>query len=175
MSAEKTTFCSAALRPGLQQNCSQPTLSPFSGCDEANGPETRSFLCESMPSQARVPRRRCRVPGQFPCASPKPKAQILSPAPAAPPRQPRLMIHSCGSEAVNHRSPSPSCESPAVLTRVVIYLRRAVQSGSPGAVSGKRLRLKCYTVSLSGTRDRHWWQPKGCCGPPSPEGAAAPG
>lgn len=123
-----------------------------------------------MPSQARVPRRRCRVPGQFPCASPNPKAQSPSPAPAAPPRQPRLMIHSCGSEAVNHRSPSPSCESPAVLTRVVIYLRRAVQSGSPGAVSGKRLRLKCYTISLSGTRDRHWWQPKGCCGPPSPQG-----
>lgn len=135
------------------------------GCSENRFPS----VCPA--GAARVP----RVPGAFPggrgeprralqgCT--KPKAQSPRPAQAAPPRQPRLMIHSCGSGAVNHRSPSPSCGSPAVHTPGVIYLRRAMQSGSPGAVSEccaprKWLQLKFHNISLPGTWERRWWQPR---------------
>ena len=64
-----------------------------------------------------------------------PAEQALPQHPTAP--SPRLMIHSCSSEAVNHQSPSPSSESPGC-TYACSYL---FTMGEAEQLSGCRVRV----------------------------------
>lgn len=104
-----------------------------------------------------------------------------SPLEQAPPQHPtapsaRLMIHSCSSEAVNHQSPSPSCESPGC-SYACSYLFKTGEMQDAEQLSGCRvpgmwLQLKYHNyfpaLSVGEAPAASWDQERAALKPLSP-------